>query len=878
MKALAGRAARAGLALVLALLTLAVARWPPVHARVPWDVRALPLFPLALACAVVAALAGSAPRGSSRWPGPRRLLALVAAAVLALAAVVALRPAAGLPAEVLSAGTRVGELPAGAVQVSGPRLRSLPFVRRWTFRWEGPLRVERTGAYRLWATGRGRVEVRLDGRVVLAGEGDALRAGADTPIGAGQHALEVTLERVGAGPRLTLGWTRPDGTHETLPVRSLGAPVAAPWWWLTDALALLCAVAVGLLAWRLDWTRARPLPAPRPFTRGELGASLAGYAALFALMSWPLVTDPAHLGVMDRPDGRLNAWILAWDAHALRHAPSRLFDAPIFHPLPDALAFSENLLLPAIAVAPLQLGGPVLAYNGALALSMILSGLGAQLLARRVSGARLAAFAGGAIFAFGAHRWIRLAHLQSQVTVFLPLVLLAFDRFWQRRTLRRAAGIGLALGLQALSSIYMAAVAALAAAAAAVCALFGRLGRREALKLAGGVGLALLVAAPVARPYLRMRASQGMEWSAEDVARYATTLPSYAAAGTRLLGPVTQSRLDPERVQDTLFPGLVPLVLGLAGLAVAPRRYRAVALVGTLAAVVLSLGPQTAVYRFLYEHVVLVRGIRALSRLSLLPVLALCVLAALALARARWPWTLLALALALAESTNAPIRYARYDCPPAAARALARQDGAVVVLPAGEDDTRAMLDGVAHWRPLVNGDSGFVPRPYTRALELLAGGHGEETLRFLRAVGVTQVAGMEDGRIEAVPAGPVARVVAPAPGAATFWSAGAIGVDLQRPSRIARVTFEVDERPWIASPRVETSTDGVAWTAVAATASLADATLSLYADPRRAHGEVRFAPVVARFVRLDPSLPARPVVLGAAGPPLDEDPTAAGQR
>ena len=91
----------------------------------------------------------------------------------------------------------------------------------------------------------------------------------------------------------------------------------------------------------------------------------------------------AGQGVTDRPDGRLNAWILAWDVHALTHDPGRLFQAPIFHPLPDALAFSENLLLPAVLSAPaLALGGPVLGYNVALLASLAVSGLGAQLLVR----------------------------------------------------------------------------------------------------------------------------------------------------------------------------------------------------------------------------------------------------------------------------------------------------------------------------------------------------------------------------------------------------------------------------------------------------------------------------------------------------------------
>jgi len=866
MRALVHTAARAGAALAAAALALAAARWPPFDARPPLLLRALPVAPLLVALAALAALTGA--RARSRGTGRVRVLALgLALAMAALLAAAALRPPAGLPVEVSGPQGVVGLLSPGAVDVSGPRLRALPFVRRWTFRWDGPLRVEESGRYRLWASGRGHVEVAIDERPLLSAEGDALRAGADVPLTAGPHRLQVTLLRQGAGPRLRLGWTRPDGSDETVPARLLGPPLVRAWWWATDALALACAVLLGALLWRADWSRRRDPPARRALTRGEVAASLVAYTALFVLMSWPLARDPVHQGVTDRPDGRLNAWILAWDAQGV--VKGRLFSPPVFHPLPDALAFSENLLLPALVVAPFQAGGPVLAYNAALFLALVSSGLGAQLLVRRVSGARLAAFAAGALFALGAHRWIRMAHLQSQLTPFLPLALLAFDRFWRRRTWGRALLVGLLLALQALTSIYVAAVTALGLGVALLCALCAGLRGRALLRLLAGLALAALAAAPLVRPYLRMRAFQGVEWTEETVAEYATTLESYAASGTRLLGPLTQAHLDPGRVRDTLFPGLVPLVLGLAGLALAPRRYRAVAVLGTAAAVVLSLGPETALYRFLHEHLVLVRGLRALSRLSLLPVLALCVLSGLALSRLRWPWTVAALALGLLEAGNAPLRYGRYDGPPPSARALAGGEGAVVVLPAGEDDTRAMLDGLAHGRPLVNGDSGFVPRPYTRALELLSGADDAETLRFLRAVGVRQVVSADprpwplagaydDARVYDVPPGEAAAPVAAASPAPTLWGAGAPLIDLGAPRAVGAVVFELDERPWIGAPCVEASVDGETWTRACARASLAEATLSLYADPRHGRGALRLLPALrARWLRVDPRVPAR---------------------
>ncbi|HEV7503263.1 MAG TPA: 6-pyruvoyl-tetrahydropterin synthase-related protein, partial [Vicinamibacteria bacterium] len=533
------------------------------------------------------------------------------------------------------------------------------------------------------------------------------------------------------------------------------------------------------------------------------------------------------------------------------------------------------LLLPAVLAAPLQhLGGPVLAYNVVLLLSLVVSGLGTQLLVRRASGDRLAAFVAGAFFAAGAHRWIRLAHLHAQVTLFLPFVLLALDRFWERRTLRRALLVGVLLALQGLSSVYLGAIAALVVAVAVVLAVLAGLRGRALASLALGLFLGGLLLAPLARPYLRMRAFEGVEFTIADVASYATTLESYAASGTRLYGPLTQKHLDPARVQDTLFPGLALLVCGIAGLACAPRRFRAVAVTASLVAIVFSLGPQTAAYRFLHEHLVLVRGVRALSRFSLVPVLALSVLSGFALA-GRWRLALLACVVFAIESSNVPIRYAPAPVPSEIARWLAGRPGAVAVLPLGERDTEVMLDGLAHWRPLLNGDSGFMPRPYTREMELLAVPGSDESLRFLRAVDVRHVVTADpmplpiafsfgEQRVYEISVGRTAAagplVSAPAP-VATGWGDQGLLADLGVSRPIEAVRFEISDAPWVAAPAVRVSADGATWTTVAARASLADATLALLRDPQHARGEVTFARVSARFVRLPLDLPARAGVL-----------------
>jgi hypothetical protein len=861
--------ARAAFAATLGLVVLAVLRWPPVAAEPPVDVRALPLALPLVGFAVAAALLGRPRRARPTGPvGVALLLALGA-----LLALVSGRGPGGLAAEVGGGASAVGRTPPGRIEVTGRDLASFPLGRRVVLRWAGELRVPASGRYEIWAEGRGRASVSLAGRAVLEAQGDPLRAGSAIGLAAGTTPLEVRFERAGPGPRLRLGWTRPDGRREPIPARHLGAPLPAWLWRATDALAILVALLAAVLAFLAPWEVPRAVPLPKPVTAAEIGASVAGYVVLLAVMSWPLARDLAHSGPMDRPDGRLNAWILAWAGPTLFENPARVFDAPIFHPLPDALAFSENLLLPAALVAPLQPLGPVPAYNVALAGSLLLSGLAVQLLVRRASGDRLAAFVAGAFFAAGPHRWTRLAHLHAQVTVFLPLALVALDRFWERRTLRRALVVGLMLALQGLSSVYLGAITATALGVAVLVALCGGLKARDLARLAAGAALAAVLLWPVTEPYLRMRAFQGQEFTLETVAIYAATLPSYVAAGTQLWGPVSQRLIDPTAIRDTLFPGLAVLLLGIAGLASAPARYRAVAVAASAVAVVFSLGPETAFYRLLHEQLVLVRGVRALARFALIPTLALAVLLGLALAGRRRLGVLAALALMLIESANLPLRLERYAGASETARWLAGKGGAVLVLPLAENDTLAMLDGLAHRRPLVNGDSGFIPRPFDRAMELLEHGLDDESLRFLRAVGVRHVTlrdpapepppGVRDAarfgreRVMEVEDGPRAEVVRAGDAVATCWSPAGLLLTLPEPRRLGRVAFELSDAPWLARPRVEVSDDGASWEALEASASLADATLSLYRDPQHARGELRFPPRAVRFLRIDARLPAR---------------------
>ena len=106
---------------------------------------------------------------------------------------------------------------------------------------------------------------------------------------------------------------------------------------------------------------------------------IAGYTLTAVATLWPLADRlrtamvPAVTG-----DPLLNAWILAWDADRMRHGFSGLWNAPLFYPASDTLAWSEHLIGIALFTAPVQwlTGQPVLVYNLALLESVVLAGAG----------------------------------------------------------------------------------------------------------------------------------------------------------------------------------------------------------------------------------------------------------------------------------------------------------------------------------------------------------------------------------------------------------------------------------------------------------------------------------------------------------------------
>jgi len=477
---------------------------------------------------------------------------------------------------------------------------------------------------------------------------------------------------------------------------------------------------------------------------------LAWYALLAVVFTWPLARDPfSHLAAQHGPgDPYLNLWILGWDLDTISRAPlavvdGRVFDAPIFHPARQTLAYSDHFLVVAAIVWPIYAltGSAIVAYDAVFLLSLVASALAMHWFAREVTGSRWGALVAGTVWGFWPYHFAHLGHLQLQATYAMPLVALALHRLVAKPTWRAALTLGLAGAFQAATSIYygvIGAVGALTSLVSLIVATGGRRTARVALRVAGAAVLGGVLVIPFVLPYLQVQRREGFARNLFEAARHAATPASYLSApeANALYGRTGWLRTD-LGAEHELFPGAIVVVLAGFGLVVARRRgsgpLAAAAAVTLVAGAVLSLGPDgfRSLYATLHAWVFGFQAIRAPARFGVLVTFGLAALAAIGTReltdRPRGGWIGVGLLALLAiEYYPGPLAWTPAPRLETAVTAKLRElpgPGAVVYLPLGGDleNTPAMLEALGHRRPIVNGYSGQRPPFFGGAVAALAG-------------------------------------------------------------------------------------------------------------------------------------------------------------
>jgi hypothetical protein len=454
-------------------------------------------------------------------------------------------------------------------------------------------------------------------------------------------------------------------------------------------------------------------------TKRFLAASLILFIVLTAVMTYPQVL---HMR----------------EAHQLPRAPARLFDANIFYPERNTLAFSENLLLPAIVVAPLHwLGvGSILIYNLVFLSGFAVSGVGVALLVRRLTGHSGAAILAGIVFAFAPFRIDHYAHLQLQQTQFIPLALWAFHRLLETARPRDGVLLGVCVAGQMLSCLYYGIflIPYMAVVCGTVLVADRRMPKARLVALLVAASVVVVAMMPMGRAYVAARKIVGERGREEIAVDGSATWRNYLAPPelNAVYGNVFARFRQPER---RLFPGFVAVALAIVGLWPPFSSTRLAYGLGLLLAFDVSLGFNGVMYPALYDYFLPFRALRIPARMGIMVGFSLAVLAGygatrivgwLRSQRARRTVIVTLGVLMLVEYASRPMELgtAPVTAPDAYADLLRdRGDGPTTILfefpTFSREDPSYMYYSTFHWQSLINGYSGFFPPSYVRLADAL---------------------------------------------------------------------------------------------------------------------------------------------------------------
>jgi hypothetical protein len=627
-------------------------------------------------------------------------------------------------------------------------------------RWLGYLTVAREGDYVMALSSDDQSWLTVDGEMVI--RNDRPRTGQSQAqtrhLTAGAHSVSVELLQEGGRYEIAWRWGTPGGSLDAVPHWALTPAKPQPWrviaghWANLGTIGFLLIAALAGLANLGGW---RTIAARHPRM-----ATLVLFSVLAGIHTWPLITSPGHLTRHDNRDTMLNEWILAWVAHEAPRAPLHLFDANIFYPERDTLAYSETMLVQSAMGAPMRWAGasPVLTYNILLLAGFALTGWSMCLVVQRWTGDWAAGLIAGSVFGVSAHTLTRVPHLQAQHVEFLPLALLALDGLLRQPSARRGLRLALWSSLLALTSVYLLVLTFFALAAATLVRpgdwLGGRFGRAaRALGVSAIVSALILI--PFLLPYYHVSHGQGLTRTLEDAAQYAASWRDYLATPARVHGWWSRAVTAGAPVTG-LFPGAIGLALALLalvrGVALRDARARMACAIG-LTGFYLSFGPAMPGYALLYRLVPLLQAVRATARFGYLATFAVAVLAGFGMMSLRrsvqpraWAWLapLLVVMTAL-EPLAAPLSLRRFEgIAPIYERVPSGPGIVVVEMPffgprSAQFHANYMLNSTANWQPLVNGYSGFHPASFYELAEALHQFPGEPAMQMLHELGVTHV-------------------------------------------------------------------------------------------------------------------------------------------
>ncbi len=524
-------------------------------------------------------------------------------------------------------------------------------------------------------------------------------------------------------------------------------------------------------------------------------ATYLGLSLLFAARFFSF-THPTSFAITEG-DPALMCWTLQWVTHALMHDPRQIFAGNVFFPYAHAAVLSDTMLPLAILNVPVRLftSNPWVGYDLLIVLAYYLSCVWGAWFVRELTGSAIAAFWGGIFWGFLFFRVHHIGHLQMLSFQAIPAAAAALLRLWRRPGVRSSLLFAALFIAQALVSWYLAVIMTAILVVFALCRPWREVfARRMLLSYALVAVLCAAAIVPVALPYRTAFADSTLSERAALVDRFgdAVHLRDYLTPPVpTLLGQAIANNPYWIWGENTLYIGIVPLLLSLFSVGAAVRRFAGsgfsrtntnrpaeagprirMALTGVALVVVgyvLSLGfvsPSLGIplpLHYLARAIPMLSGLCATQRFAVVVYFGVLILSSAGVQALTRTWPRRGQAAACAAACvlfllevfpfTLPVRADNVYAVSAPDRAIASYQRSrptpLVVLhlpinyfrePYPVSEATYMLDSTAHWAEILNGFSGGVPRGFMERMATLNRLPQPDAVRLLRDLGVDVVA------------------------------------------------------------------------------------------------------------------------------------------
>lgn len=487
--------------------------------------------------------------------------------------------------------------------------------------------------------------------------------------------------------------------------------------------------------------------------------------------------------LIEKNDGRLLAWTVSWDIHKLLTDPLGIYDANIYYPNQNTLTYSEHFIAGSILAIPVWLltdGNPAASFNFLMILGYTLNAFCTYILVKYLTKRRLAGLIAGIIFGYCSYRIANFGHLQNMLVFYIPLLTYFLFRYFENKRYRFLIGAGLSLLMMSLTSWYhMIFIWGMFVLFLAYFVFKKQFVKSDLIKFGVLIAINLAIILPFALPYFAFNKDNQSAYTMNELKTYSADIGGYLMPPPNtFIGGVVLPwlRVTKERWQENInFIGYIALTLSLVavftirrtkdGFKVIIDKTKLIFAGIGLFFVLLSFGPFLhlsdkvtripLVYWFIFNFLPPIRFIRVTGRFATIVFLFVGILSGFGFARilnkfknrnVAVLFTAVISVFILAEyyPHHNFFSYADVSKTPAVYTQVKNDPSVKAILELPIDvgpfeTTKYVYYAGIHFKPIVNGYSGFEPKDYNFNKHLFEYRINDIGLVKLQEIGVTHI-------------------------------------------------------------------------------------------------------------------------------------------